>query len=474
MTGTNLTPRLVKFTALLLLLPAPSLFAQDEQNQLRVLAGKSLVIDYPEDVSRISTSNPEVIDYVPVSNREILLHARGAGIATLVVWSKAGHRNFYNITVEQNLESVRELLVKTFPGEELHVQAARESITLTGRASSKAVADQAVALLIPIAKSVVNHLDIQAEPVEKQILLRVKFAELNRSAAQSFGVNLLSTGGLNTPGLISTGQFTAGRPSELRGTIGGQLPGTESTFSIADALNIFAFRPDLNLAVAIKALQSKGLLQILAEPNLVTSNGKEASFLVGGEFPVPIVQGGVNAGAVTVQFREFGIRLTFNPQLTRNGTLKMFVRPEVSTIDIANAVSVGGFTIPALATRRIESTIELGPGQSFVIGGLIDDRANESFSRIPGLSSIPVLGALFRSRNENRTKTELIVMVTPETVEPLQPNDPRVQTNLPMDTLRPSLLPGGVPSSATETLPAGGARTREELFEKALPKSRER
>jgi pilus assembly protein CpaC len=161
------------------------------------------------------------------------------------------------------------------------------------------------------------------------------------------------------------------------------------SFNLTDALNIFAFRPDLNLGAVVRALQQQGLLQILAEPNLVTSNGKEASFLVGGEFPIPVLQGGANAGAITIQFREFGIRLTFNPQMTEHGTLKMSVKPEVSTIDLANSVTVSGFTIPALATRRIESTIELGPGQSFVIGGLIDDRANETMARIPGCRVSP-------------------------------------------------------------------------------------
>ncbi len=190
------------------------------------------------------------------------------------------------------------------------------------------------------------------------------------------------------------------------------------------------------------------MLQILAEPNLVTSNGKEASFLVGGEFPVPVLQGGANSGAVTVQFREFGIRLTFNPSITENKTLKMYVKPEVSTIDLANAVNVSGFTIPALATRRVESNIELGPGQSFVIGGLIDDRVNEAFSRIPGLSSIPLLGTLFKSRNENRNKTELIVMVTPEFVEPTTAGDPKLTPQLPGEFMRPMMLPNGMPGSS--------------------------
>lgn len=417
-----------------------AVWAQGQAEEIRVSLGKSLVIDYPEDVSRISTSNPEIVDYVPVSTREILLHAKGLGTATVVIWAKSGQRNFYNMTVDMNLEPIRKVLRDTFPNEEVTVASSREAITLTGRVSTQSAADKMVALMTPFAKTVVNNMRVSAPPVEKQILLRVKFAELNRNAATQVGVNLVSTGALNTIGSTGTGQFTSARPS----VIGGD----SNRFTISDALNIFAFRPDLNLAAFVKLLQQQGMLQILAEPNLVTSNGKEASFLVGGEFPVPVLQGGSNAGAVTIQFREFGIRLTFNPSMTDNKTLKMYVKPEVSTIDLANAVTFNGFTIPALATRRVESNIELGSGQSFVIGGLIDDRVNESLSRIPGLANIPLLGTLFKSRNENRSKTELIVMVTPEFVEPVAAGDPKNLPQMPGEFLRPMMLPNGVPGSS--------------------------
>ncbi|HPT26498.1 MAG TPA: pilus assembly protein N-terminal domain-containing protein [Bryobacteraceae bacterium] len=439
--------RRAALAAALVFAAAPWAAAQSSSDEIRVTLGKSIVIDYPEDVSRISTSNPEVADYVPVSSREILLHAKGLGAATLVVWAKSGQRNFYNISVEQNLEPIRKLIKDTFPSEDIRLQAARDSITISGLVSSVAVADRVNELMKPLAKSVINNVAIRPLPVEKQILLRVKFAEINRNISKQFGFNLISTGAGNTPGAISTGQFSGASTSSLSGTIGGSTSGTTSDFSLTDALNIFAFRPDLNLAATIKLLQQQGMLQILAEPNLVTTNGKEASFLVGGEFPVPVLQGGSNSGAITIQFREYGIRLTFTPRITENGTLKMHVKPEVSTIDVSNGVTVSGFTIPALATRRIESDIELGQGQSFVIGGLIDDRTNETFSRIPGLSSIPLLGELFKSRNENRTKSELLVMVTPELVEPMSVNDPRLRLSVVHDKMQPALLPNGIPGS---------------------------
>ncbi|MBL0157197.1 MAG: pilus assembly protein N-terminal domain-containing protein [Bryobacterales bacterium] len=421
--------------------------------------GKSVVIDYPEDVSRISTSSPDVVDYVPVSTREILLHAKGVGVATLVIWAKSGQRNFYNVTVDYNLDPVRKLLKDTFPSEDLRIVAARDTVTVSGQVSTQAVADRAMATVVPLVKTAVNNMRVRVAPVDKQILLRVKFAELSRTYGNQFAVNLISTGATNTIGSATTGQFGSVRP-EVDG----------GTFTLTDALNIFAFRPDLNLGAILKMLQSNGMLQILAEPNLVTSNGKEASFLVGGEFPVPILQGGGNSGAVTIQFREFGIRLTFNPTITENGTLKLYVKPEVSTIDLARAVSFNGFTIPALSTRRVESTIELAPGQSFVIGGLIDDRTSETFSRIPGLSSIPLLGNLFKSRDENRQKSELIVMVTPEIVEPMNPGDSKLQPQFTSEFLKPMMLPNGMPvgSGVGSGAPANrgsAATTRKEAFQ---------
>jgi pilus assembly protein CpaC len=450
--------RLRWFGGLLATLAGTGLLSAQSED-LRVTAGKSLVIDYPTDVARVSTSNPDIVDAVAVTTREILLHARGLGTATVVVWSKTGERSFYNLNVEHNLEPIRRILKDTFPNEDIRVQAARDSISLVGRVSSKEVADRATALVTPLAKSVLNNLEVAVPAVEQQIILRVKFAELNRTASQSFGVNLASTGVLNTPGSIGTGQFSTPQTQVLRGTIPGQAQGTNTNFTITDALNVFAFRPDLNLATFVKALQGQGLLQILAEPNLVTTNGKEASFLVGGEFPVPVLQGGSNAGAVTVQFREFGIRLTFLPVLTANRTVKMYVKPEVSTIDMAHGVTVSGFNIPALATRRMETNIELAQGQSFVIAGLIDDRVTESMSKIPGLAHIPILGVLFKSRQEDKQRSELVVMVTPETAHPLQPGEAPPLPIMPKASLGVSpVREGGEKTAATPRRSKEGKR----------------
>jgi pilus assembly protein CpaC len=413
----------VCFVSLLAISASANLaLAQGGPEEIRLTVGKSIVIDYPTDISRISTSNPDIVDASPVTAREILIHGKSFGTVTLVVWSKAGQRNFYNITVEQNLEPLRKLLKETFPKEDIHVQSSRESLSLTGRITNKDVAERASALATPFAKTIVNNLQVIAGGTEKQILLRVKFAELDRTASTQFGVNLVSTGATNTVGGVSTGQFPAPSLSAITGQAGSSAPQVNS-FTISQALNIFAFRNDLNLGAFIKALQSHNLLQILAEPNLVTTNGKEATFLVGGEFPIPVLQGGSNSGAVTIQFREFGVRLSFNPTITANNTISMHVKPEVSSLDYTNALSFNGFTIPALSSRKMETNIELGEGQSFVIGGLIDQRVTETVSRIPGLSSIPILGNLFKTKETDRNNTELIVLVTPEITLPLQPGE---------------------------------------------------
>jgi len=353
--GAN-SPHTAWSLCLLALAMAASLAAQDRPLSLAPVAmtlsiGRSVVLDRSADVTRISISNPDVVDAVAVTTREILVNAKAAGLSSLVIWSKNGERTMYAVTVERDLVPIRRLLQETFPDEAIDVRADRDSLALIGHVGNPAIAERAMALIAPQVKAVVNNLQVVPAHAEKQILLRVKFAEVDRTAANSFGINLLSTGALNTPGSIGTQQFPGGTPSAVNGAIGNHLTGSSTSFSLADALNIFAFRPDLNLGAVIQDLESKGVLQILAEPNLVTTTGKEASFLVGGEFPVPVPQAGAASGAITIQFREFGIRLTFTPQITNNKTIKLHVKPEVSSIDMSNAVVFNGFTVPALSTH---------------------------------------------------------------------------------------------------------------------------
>lgn len=400
--------------------------------EIAMTVGKSVILDHPDEIARISIANPEIADAVAVSTKEVLLNAKGPGVTTLVIWSKGGERNLFTLNVGANTQQIQQQLQSTFPGESIQLIVSSNAVSLTGKVSSTAVAEKAGALVASLGRNVVNNLAVPA-PSERQIMLKVRFAEVQKSAAQQIGVNILSTGALNTPGAVNTGQFSPPRVTDVKGTIGGGLTGSSTSFSLNDLLNVFAFRPDLNLGVLVRALQANNLIQILAEPNLIATSGKEASFLVGGEFPFPVVQGGANSGAITIQFREFGIRLNFLPTLTPTGTIKMHVRPEVSALDFANALTLSGFTIPALATRRVETDVELSPGQSFVIAGLLDQRVTENLARIPGLASIPLLGNLFKSRIENKNNSELLVLVTPEFPSPLAAGDKKPELQYPKE-----------------------------------------
>lgn len=427
---------------------------------LRLTAGKSVIMDYPSDINTVNTSNPDVVDVTLRTTREILLSPKNTGSATLIVWDRANQRTLYNINVELNLESLRQLYKDSFPNEAIQVHSSRDTITLTGTVSSKDIADKAGALAAAFSKTVLNNLTLPAPGVEKQILLRVKFAELDRSKELQFGVNLLAGPGNNPIG-ATTGQFANGSftgtitvPPTSSGTTstctaGGctsTTSGNNGTFSIAQALNLFAMDPKLNLGAFIKALQNENVLQILAEPNLVTSNNKEANFLVGGEFPVPVVQGGATSGAVTVQYKQWGIRLQFNPSITPAGTISMHLRQEVSALDYTNAAVLNGFSIPGLTSRTAESTVELGDGQSFIVAGLVNNQETYVLSKVPFISSIPILGNLFRSKDDALKRTDLVMIVTPEITMPLGPNDPKPEIYMPKDFLK-RLDPKDVPQT---------------------------
>jgi pilus assembly protein CpaC len=251
-------------------------------------------------------------------------------------------------------------------------------------------------------------------------MLKVQFAEVDRIKLEQFGFNILSTGAANTPGAISTGQF--GQPSlatPLTNSIGASQQGFSTSYTASNLLNIFLFRPDLNLGATIQDLQQKNVLQILAEPNLMARSGEPAKFLAGGEFPFPVVQGGIGAStAVTIQFKPFGVKLDFTGTIDGD-VIRLKIAPEVSTLDFTNAVMISGFEVPAISTRRAETVVDLRNGQSFGIAGLLDRRTTLQLSKVPGIGDIPILGQLFRSKNFSRTNTELLVMVTPTIVDPL-------------------------------------------------------
>jgi pilus assembly protein CpaC len=381
--------------------------------ELSVMVGKSVMIDSSPVIQRVSVAVPEIADAIIVNPHEVLINGRAPGSTSLILWQEGGGRIFFNLVVRPDLQPTIDQIKENFP--EGNVQLGFENNTwfLRGTVKDAGSAERAQAIAATAGK-VINLLQVETPPAEAQIMLRVRFADVDRAAVSELGVNLMSFGALNTVGGITTGGFGPPRFPNVGPNAANQ------NFTVDDVLNIFALRPDLNIASTIRALQQKRLLQILAEPNLVTINNKEASFLAGGEFPFPVVQGGAQAGSVTIQFREFGVRISFLPVMTPRNTIRMRVRPEVSSLDFSNALSFSGFTVPAIASRKLDSEVELQDGQSFIIGGLLDNRVVESFSKIPGLGDIPIIKNLFRSRSLTKSNTELLVVVTPELVKPFE------------------------------------------------------
>jgi pilus assembly protein CpaC len=323
------------------------------------------------------------------------------------------------------------------PGENVDIQANKDVLIISGKVSSQAVADKVVQMaqaIAPKKENVVSLLDVPVIP-GGQVLLQVKFADVDRSALTQLGANILSLPGAKNIGAISTGQFS---PPQVAGQT---VTGSSGGFTLSDLLNVFIFRPDIDLAATIQALQSKNLIEILAEPNVLSETGKEASFLAGGEFPYPVVQPSAGATAITIQFREFGVKLNFTPVITPDGFIHLKVKPEVSSLDYSNALTISGFTVPALDTRRVESEMVLKDGQSFAIAGLVNDQITETLSKIPGAASIPVLGKLFQSKSLTKSKDELLVMVTPRIVRPgAEGPAPRVP-GFPQQVLPPASAP---------------------------------
>jgi pilus assembly protein CpaC len=407
---------------------------------------KSQVVRSDAPIRRVSLANPDVAEAVAVSSNELVINGKAAGETTLIVWSEDGQRKTFDVVVTPpalKLDEVKRQFSREFAGQDVAVTSEEGSVFLRGTVNDVRAADRAVAIASTLGK-VVNLLRVNVPASEPQILLKVKFASIDRVASLQYGFNFLSTGnGNKTPGEISTGQFTPPSPTSVS---------QSATFNFSDALNILLYRPDLNIGATIQALESKNLIQILAEPNLLTVSGSAANFLAGGEFPFPTIQGGAGGvGQITIQFKEFGVRLRFLPVLTPQGTIRLTVTPEVSALDYANGLTVDGFTVPGLDVRRVQTEVELQNGQSFAIAGLLDNRLTETINKIPGLASIPLLGKLFQSRSTSKTNTELLVLVTPELVRPVPAGGATPGLVMPKEFLK------GIPNQLPENPPVGSS-----------------
>jgi pilus assembly protein CpaC len=396
---------------------------------LRVMVDKSLLINTTERIKRVSVTDPTVASVQVVTPTEILVHGRSAGEISLLIWDELERSRSFDLRVDVDVSACADEERRVFPDEQITVTPSRSAIVLSGHVTTEDVAKRAGELAAAYSKNVVNVLTFG--PVGAQeVLLEVKFAEVDRSALAQLGANLFSTGAGNTIGTSTTGQYGGFGSASVNQTTG-QNPPFSSSQTVSNVLNLFLFRPDLHFGAVIEALQTKNLLQILSEPNLIAINGKKASFLAGGQFPFPIVQPGAGFTAVTISFKEFGVKLDFTPVIMPNGNIHLTVAPEVSTLDFADALTISGFTVPALSTRKAETEFELRDGQSFIIAGLIDNRVTDIWNKVPGLGDIPILGQFFKSKSISKTNSELMVFCTVHRISPSNEEQPGPKTPQP-------------------------------------------
>lgn len=425
--------------------PASARLGQPPENEapqtLHLLVGRSLVISSPTRIKRISLADPNIAEAIVVSPTQVLVNGKMPGGVSFLLWDEADQSQAFEVSVDIDVLGLSQKIHEVFPSEDVHIETSKDVIMLSGRISSAAVADKILEVVKNSSPKVTSLMEVPVAPTTGEIMLEVKFAELDRSALSQLGVNFFSTGATRTIGTTTTGEFGSFGQQKIKDSFPGPGVPFASEQSINDVLNIFLFRPDIHLGTVIKALQQKNLLQILAEPNLLTETDKEASFLAGGEFPYPIVQPGQGFNAITITFKEFGVRLNFKPTLTVDGKIHLHVRPEVSSLDFSNALTISGFVIPALSTRRVETDMTLEDGQSFAIAGLVDDRVTRILQKVPGIGDVPILGKLFQSRALNKTKNELLVVVTPRIVRPVPSDKAPKGPTFPQPFLEPSAPP---------------------------------
>ena len=420
--------------------------ASEAPQSLHLMVGRSLVITSPTRIKRVSLADPSIAEAIVVSPYQVLVNGKAPGGVSLLLWDESDQSQAFEVSVDIDILSLSEKIHEVFPNEPVQVETSKDAVMLSGRISSAAVADKILEVVKNATPKVTSLMEVPMPP-NGEILLEVKFAEVDRAAISQFGINILGLPGNKFIGTSSTQQFspaqllsTSNTSTASNGTTTTTPSGFGSTFGLSNLLNIFLYRPDINLAATIQALQEQNVLQILAEPNLLTASGKDATFLAGGEFPFPVIQSTGGSGtfpAITIQWKEFGVRLNFTPTLRADGLIHLKVSPEVSSLDFTNALTIQGFIIPALSTRRVTSEMDLKDGQSFAIAGLVDNTVTATLEKIPGIGDIPILGKLFQSKSVNKSKDELMVLVTPRIVLPLAPDQVPPGPTFPMPFLGP-------------------------------------
>ena len=413
--------------------PAAAAATEPRGSVVQLLVGRSAVVSVGQPITRVSLTIPNIADAMVTSPQQLLLHGKAPGTISMFVWDRSGGISRYEVVVQRDLSELSARLTQLFPGENITVASNGTDVVLSGAVSGKYAMDKAAEVAagyVEKKEDVVNLLKQQEGMASRQVLLRVRFAEVSRSALTELGVSLFSDGRSEKWGRSTTQQFSAPFFDQ-------QEPHLGKALVFSDYLNLFLFDAKNQLGASVRALQEKGLFQSLAEPNLIAEDGKEASFLAGGEYPYPVVQGQGGATSISIQFKEYGVRLSFTPTIVGTDLVKLKVRPEVSSLDFGNAVILQGFRVPAISTRRAETEVELQDGQTFAVAGLMNNTVTSQMSKIPGIGDIPILGLLFKSKAARKDQTELVVMITPTI---LRRNSTGVSSTVP-DTPEPFLAP---------------------------------
>src|SRR5258705_2846699 len=378
---------------------------------VNVVVGQSRVINLDKPVGRFSVSNPEIAEAVLVTPDQVLVNGKAFGQVNFIAWEQSGKEYLvFDVYVRANLSLIDSQMRVLFSKDDIRLSQANGSVVMSGSVSDPAKAVQAQSVVEAAGFKTVNML---SSPVENmtQVQLQVRVAEVNRSRIRELGSSYAYQASPGVGGFAS-----GGGPGSVGDVAGGILGGTFS------GLNLLVLGG--NLTTMIRALQTQGALRALAEPNLIAMNGQQASFLAGGEYPVPIVQGGGDKSTtVTIVFKEYGVRLNFKPTIIDEDHIRLELEPEVSTLDFANGVKFDGFLVPGLRTRRAHTGVELRDGQSFALAGLLDNSETKSLSKVPGLGDIPILGNLFKSTQFQKNETELMFIVTAQMVKPVNRDD---------------------------------------------------
>jgi pilus assembly protein CpaC len=391
---------------------------------LHVTVGRSIFLDTVDRLKRIYIANPAVLDSYTANPHEIVITAKAPGASSVVVWDETGRSQAYQVSSDLDIEDLATSMKRVLPVDDVQVHGREGRVVLTGMVSSEAKSEAAVKLATLYTKDVANSIVVNRALI-KQVKLKVRIVEVDRSKLNQFGINFFTQGGSIISG-TSTQQFQTTQTLTPAQSSSGS--NSFETLTVSNMLNFLLFSTKLNLGATLQDLESKQVLQILAEPNITTLSGEKANFLAGGEFPFPVVQGSSGGNtSITIQFRSYGVKLEFTPTVNADGTIELKVAPEVSALDFTNAVTISGYTIPAISTRRADTQVTVRSGQSFAISGLLDRRTTDLYSATPGIANVPILGQLFKSKGVTHSTSEILVVVSPEVVDPLSEPDVKDQ-----------------------------------------------